>query len=384
MIVQTGEPILRQSVADIFPELGGGPSSRGSTYWRRELQCAREGLLANELSWVPSQLSEALDMGLLWHLALERFYKARMKAQQDMLSRIQMALGPVYGNGGSWTLYPTRSPTGYSDARALIRDGRIDKAAYFMAGAEEATRAAYSVPDGLEGHPDYDNESWRGRLERMLKSYLMFSRNDQWEILFVEREYRTDAENPAQGVTYTSRLDAGVRDYEIPHLPVIRSIEHKSSTFDDPKTLKAFTHDLQTWGQVWVMANACATEWPGETYAGGLVNLTTKGGKVEYSKAGVRNHRIEIAPPWEGLLQWRESLIYAQEDQLVAASRGWPKNFALCNRTYGLCTFFDVCGTDVARGMLELGRPYEGADYAAGAPIGPFFERQKSRLPVVS
>lgn len=368
-MVQTGEPALRQSVADIFPELGGGPSSRGSTYWRREGQCSREGLLSNELGWVPVQLSEALDLGLLWHLALERFYLARRYAQHDMLRRFLGAERAA-------------SIGRYLDARQLLRDRHIDKAAYFSAGLLEATRAAYSVPDALQGHPDYDNEGWRGRLERMLRSYITYQRADQWEILFVETEYRTDRENPAHGVTYTSRLDLGVRDYEVAHLPVIRNIEHKSSTFDDPKTLKAFTHDLQTWGQVWVMANALAEHWPGEAYAGGLVNLTTKGSKVAYSTAQVRNHRVVVAPPWEGLLQWRESLMHAQALHESNPSRGWHKNFALCSRTYGLCPFFDVCSTDVARGMVEIGRPYEGADYAAGAPIGPFFEKAKYRLHV--
>lgn len=342
MIVQTGEPQLRQKLSDIFPELGGGPSSRGSTYWRRELQCAREGLLSNDLGWTPVQLSEALDMGLLWHLMLERFYKVR-KIEQAVM-RLQSV---------------------------------FDGAEYFSAGAVEATRAAFSVPDALEGHPDYDNDTWRGRLERMLKSYLAFSRGDQWEILAVEQEFRTDAANPLQGVTYTSRLDLVVRDYEVRAAPVLRSVEHKSSTFDDPQTLKMFTHDLQTWGQVWVMANALETHWPGEYYAGGLVNLTTKGGKVEWSKAQPRNHRVVVAPPWEGLLEWRESMLLAQQDQQLNPERGWPKNWAACNRPYGLCPYFDVCSTDVSRGMLEQGRPYTGHDYAAGAPVGPFFERQK-------
>ena len=135
------------------------------------------------------------------------------------------------------------------------------------------------------------------------------------------------------------------------------------------------------------MANALEEHWPGETFAGGLVNITTKGGKVEWSKATPRNHRVVVAPPWEGLLQWRESLMYATEDRELAKRRGYPKNWAACNRPYGLCSFFDVCMTDVSRGMVELGRPYTGYDYAAGAPIGPFFEQrprdQLRHLPVV-
>ncbi|MBK8246053.1 MAG: PD-(D/E)XK nuclease family protein [Gemmatimonadetes bacterium] len=227
MIVQTGEPQLRKPLSDIFPEFNGGPSSRGSTYWRRELQCAREGLLSNDLGWTPLQLSEALDMGLLWHLMLERFYKVRQRAQQAMAGRADTpALGAAIVNA--------------------LQLNWIDPTAYFSAGAEEATRAAFSVPDALEGPPDYDNDTWRGRLERMLKSYLAFSRGDQWEILAVEHEFRTDAGNPRQGVTYTSRLDLVVRDYEVRAAPVLRSVEHKSSTFDDPQTLKMFTHDLQT------------------------------------------------------------------------------------------------------------------------------------------
>lgn len=376
-VIQTSEPILRQSIAEIFPECAGGPSSAGSTFWRHNLQCAREGLLANDLALVPMQLSEALDMGLMWHLALERFYKARQWAQLDILGRYA---DHTYTN-------TARSALGYPDARALVQTGRIDRMNYFQAGTVEATKAAYSVPDALQGHKDYDNDSWRGRLERMLASYIAYQRADQWEILYVEREYRTDAHVLHQGVTYTSRLDAGVRDYEVLQHPVIRNVEHKSSTFDDPKTLKAFEHDLQTWGQVWVMANALEEHWPGETFAGGLVNITTKGGKVEWSKATPRNHRVVVAPPWEGLLQWRESLMYATEDRELAKRRGYPKNWAACNRPYGLCSFFDVCMTDVSRGMVELGRPYTGYDYAAGAPIGPFFEQrprdQLRHLPVV-
>lgn len=376
-VIQTSEPLLRQSIAEIFPECAGGPSSAGSTFWRHNLQCAREGLLANDLAWVPMQLSEALDMGLMWHLALERFYKARQWAQLDILGRY-----------ADHTYTSTaRSALGYPDARTLVQTGRIDRMHYFQAGTVEATKAAYSVPDALQGHKDYDNDTWRGRLERMLASYITYQRADQWEILYVEREYRTDAHVPHQGVTYTSRLDAGVRDYEVLQHPVIRNVEHKSSTFDDPKTLKAFEHDLQTWGQVWVMANALEEHWPGETFAGGLVNITTKGGKVEWSKATPRNHRVVVAPPWEGLLQWRESLMYATEDRELAKRRGYPKNWAACNRPYGLCSFFDVCMTDVSRGMVELGRPYTGYDYAAGAPIGPFFEQrprdQLRHLPVV-
>lgn len=376
-VIQTSEPLLRQSIAEIFLECAGGPSSAGSTFWRHNLQCAREGLLANDLAWVPMQLSEALDMGLMWHLALERFYKARQWAQLDILGRY-----------ADHTYTSTaRSALGYPDARTLVQTGRIDRMHYFQAGTVEATKAAYSVPDALQGHKDYDNDTWRGRLERMLASYITYQRADQWEILYVEREYRTDAHVPHQGVTYTSRLDAGVRDYEVLQHPVIRNVEHKSSTFDDPKTLKAFEHDLQTWGQVWVMANALEEHWPGETFAGGLVNITTKGGKVEWSKATPRNHRVVVAPPWEGLLQWRESLMYATEDRELAKRRGYPKNWAACNRPYGLCSFFDVCMTDVSRGMVELGRPYTGYDYAAGAPIGPFFEQrprdQLRHLPVV-
>lgn len=372
-LVVMGEPQTRRSVTEIFPELAGGASARGSTYWGREFQCSREGLLSNQLGWVPVQLSEALDMGLMWHLMLERFYKARAAAQATMLD------ATVLGAFGC------TNAAGYPDAREAFARGLLDPTMYFTAGIEEATAAAFSVPDALQGHSDYDNDAWRGRLERMARSYIASSRFDRWEILAVEREYATSAENPQQGVTYTSRLDLVIRDYEIQHLPVIRNVEHKSATFDDPRSLKAWQHNLQTWGQVWVMANALETHWPGERYAGNLVNITTKGGKVEWSKSTPQTTRVEVAPPWEGLLQWRASLMDKQREQLTLEARGWPKNWALCNRPYGLCPYFDVCLTDVTRGIAEIGRPYEGADYASGAPVGPYFEqRDVKHLPVIS
>lgn len=337
MLITTEDVALRHPLRDIFPELAAGPSSRGSTYWGRSLHCGREHLFSNVLNWDPVQLSDALDMGLMWHLALERFYTVRMRVQHEM-------------------------------GRDAPRD-----VAFFQAGHEEAVAAAYTVPDALEGYEDYDKSTWRGRLERMLKSYIGFAR-DPWEVLAVEDEFATTREH--HGLDYTSRLDLLVRDYTIPGWAVIRHIEHKSSTYDNPQHLKAFTHDLQTWGQTWVIANNVGARWPGETYRGGLVNITTKGGDGERTRAVPRCHRVEIMPSWPALLGWRDAMIDAQARRDSFHLRDWPKNFTQCSRKYGLCPFFDVCLKDADTGVRTIGRPYKGADFAAGVSLGPFFVKR--------
>ena len=79
---------------DVVLGFPSGPSARGSTYWSRPLHCPFEHLLSNELGWRSTMPSDPLDTGLLWHHALETYYRNAL-TWQDACRKEDPNLDPI-------------------------------------------------------------------------------------------------------------------------------------------------------------------------------------------------------------------------------------------------------------------------------------------------
>lgn len=273
-------------------DVKGGPSPRGSTWWRRAQSCAREDFLANELRWEAIPRARALDTGLLWHGVLEEFYNAKRAIQQGtVLKKTPERIAFEF-------LQQFRDADGWLSIYELI--GRMFDA-YL--------------------------ERWR-------------QRDDQLEIIGVEITLGFTRETHPEifarfGFESTTRLDALVVDHS--YSPVTRHLEHKSASALDPQTLLAYAQDDQLLGQTYLgnyFIDWTALGYP--PYVGAIVNVTskTKSPKCE---------RLPIAPSDDQLTAWAEHKQYWQWQRSQYEALGWPRNYVNCTRRYGRCQFYDVC-----------------------------------------
>jgi hypothetical protein len=294
--VATEQSVLagRRKPRFILPVVDDGPSRRGSTYWSRVQHCGREHLLSNILGWSSLAPNDPLDIGLIWHAALEAFYRCRLQAQKWML----VVDANARSNPDFWT-----------------------------AGEREGTEAAFDILLLFREENGYKDAF--AKLEKMLAVYLSTHRMDRWEILAVE--YTLDCPD----VEYTSKIDLIVIDYGIFDAPLIRTVEHKSAFRLTVDVTEGYHLDSQVMGQVYLGVRLLRVKGL-PPYAGACVNICSK-------ESTPKIERVFVAPHLDHLLAWEEHIKIQHEHRTFHETRGYSRNYASCSRRYGRCEHFDFC-----------------------------------------
>jgi len=299
------EPVERRAPEEVLGLEWSSPSARGSTYWRRVQQCAREHMLANEVRLAPKRRSDPLDVGLVWHYALEAYYRGIQLHQQ----------------GQSLDVAPDV--------------------------------AAFKVLQPFAGEPGWGK--FHDQLSKMLDSYLdTYHGKDRWEILAVEETLEIGID-VGYGFEYSSRFDLWVVDHSL-RQRATRHVEHKSASSLDGNTISGYLLDQQILGQIWLAEKCLDHEaYADAPYLGAYVNITTKP-RAESGKTSIPQHvRIPVSPSEQQLLEWENAMRYWYAQREFAGQHGNPPNYGLCVRRYGRCAFFNLCQARPALdGLVEL------------------------------
>lgn len=286
--------------ADEVLGVPSGASRRGSTYWKGVRLCPREaGLVQLGLKregFLRGRV--ALDTGLIYHHALEKYYEALMAHQERM------------------------------DGSATV----CEPAAY--CSNPEAERAAWESLKAVAAEPGYENIF--GNVERMLSGYFEFYRmRDRFRILDVEATFEYHCAD--QNFDYSARLDTLVEDLENGGSWVL---EHKSATTLTDDLLGGYQMDLQTLGQYWLMQQFIERENPPiPPLRGVIVNLASKKKVPEF-------RRVEVCPSPDHVRMFEVAVGDQSETLHLWESLGWPKHLGNCTgggRYFSTCQFFTVC-----------------------------------------
>ena len=304
-------PISRRSVDQVLSERSA-PSPAGNTFWKTMRRCPREHALQHLAKLQPLERDdEALTVGLLFHRALEYYYRALME-----------------------------------------NDG------------EEPEAAAWHSIAAFADEPGY--EDTYPEVERMLAGYLqLYREQDQsWQILAVEETLsyheapghaaRTQTERLASkaeaqldsAVRYTARLDLVVVDEGRTWL-----VEHKTARSISADLRDGYQLDQQILGQVWLYRQ-CVDQDAYPPLAGVLVNITTK-------HKPPRCERIQVCPSPAHLAAFERSFRAWAAMESVFAELGWPKALGNCHgsaRFFRRCPYFDICHGQPSASVEELSR----------------------------
>lgn len=298
-----------------------GASARGNTYWKTARGCPREHALRNIVRYKKEGDQEALTQGLIFHYALEVYYRGIQAWQHALGTTAERPdiVSPEYVWGG----IPSAEAAAWKALEPLSRE------------------AGYGpVVDSKGKH----HEGTYAEVERMLASYFdCYRRQDRWRVVAVEEtlEYE-DAGGQfgtpgfhAPPMEYSARLDLIVEDYDRGGLWVI---EHKTARALTDDLLEGYQMDQQIVGQVWLLRNCVdLSKYP--TLRGVTINLT--------SKTKVPKHqRVDVNPSKRHVAAFEES-IRAWNGVLPAFEKyGWPKALGNCSgpmHYFKKCEFFDVC-----------------------------------------
>lgn len=278
----------------------GGASRRGSTFWKGVRLCPRESGLAQAGVEREGFLAGrvALDLGLVFHHALEVYYDSVMAAQQVM------------------------------DAA-----GGADIVAYCVGPTADAERAAWEAVQVFAAEPGY--EDIFETVQRMLTGYFEFYRlRDRFRILGVEETFDLDG----GGFEYSARLDVIIEDLEHGGMWVL---EHKSATTATESLLTGYQMDLQVLGQVWLIQNG--VDLAGlPPFKGVRVNICTKGS----SRKPPEMHRVDVCPSHDHLAMFEEAMRSQATTAALWKGLGWPKHLGACNgggRYFATCPYFTIC-----------------------------------------
>jgi hypothetical protein len=272
-----------------------GPSSRGSTYWRRFLSCPREHFLSNILNWTPVDRTDPLEYGLLWHVLMEQLYLDLRAVQHHTYA---------YDVGPDTRVFHTLKPF-------------------------------YAEPGWQEGAE---------KIGVMLDAYVTrWYRIDlnEFEVEGVEETYGFGLEE-GLGFEWTNRLDLRGIDHS-QHVPVRRHVEHKTSWRVDAEVMLGFQMDLQITGQAFLMER----EWGHDIsrpYAGCHVNLISRPSSVSAKAKPPDAERLHVHPTPAAYQAWIESLaFYRRLAATYEQMSEYPRNPNSCIRRYGRCPFFNLC-----------------------------------------
>lgn len=285
----------RRRVEQVLGLPDSGPSSRGSTYWRRLLACPREHFLANVLGWVPVDRTDPLEFGLLWHILLERLYEDMRAVQRKTYT------GDKAPDAAVWdVLRPFGNEIGWED--------------------------------GYE------------KLSKMLDAYLVrwYEKDlNEFEIEGIEETLSVSLED-GLGFEWSNRLDLRGIDHSLGDR-VRRHVEHKSTWRMDSEVMIGFTMDLQIIGQVFLMGRAYGNDEEAP-YLGCFVNLVSRPAGTS-SRARPPELGRQLAQPGPAELEaWVESMRFWQRWKATLDKIGdYPRNYGACVRRYGRCQFFNLC-----------------------------------------
>lgn len=296
-------PPARRSPSEVLG-VSNGASRAGSTYWKRMRRCPREHALANivrlrkkhptgelfEVSW-------ALGDGILFHLGLETYYRARMAG---------------------------------SDVGA----------------AEEA---AWQQLLPLAQEPGYE-ESWRD-VERMLGAYFENYRHLDagWKIVAVEETL----EYESHGFGYSARLDLVV---EIDG--GLWVIEHKTARAVTEDLLTGYQLDMQIVGQVWLL-KVCVDLKQYAPLRGVIVNITTKHATPRFERLQVcpaLDHLAEFERSMRSWARLARSFEAEQWPKALGNCTGGTRYFSACE-FFDLCHNLP---RETVESLLELDEPPYG------------------------
>ena len=297
-------PVERRSPEEVLGLGWSAPSARGSTYWRRVQYCPREHFLANSLNIAQARRSDPLDVGLVWHYALEAYYTALQKHQ---------------------------------------RGEKLEKNPDVL---------AFEVLQPFFNEQGWGE--WAEKLSKMLDSYLdKYHHTDAkyFEILGVEDTLEVGVD-VGYGFEYSSRFDLWVNDHEHGR-PVLRHIEHKSASRLDHNTISGYTMDQQVLGQIW-LGDTCIDPEKHAAYVGAYVNITTKPSAQKGPNAIPQHYRLPVAVSPMQLKSWENSMRFWMKQREIQEQWDFPRNYGACVRRYGRCQFFNLCQGDPEDGLHNL------------------------------
>lgn len=310
---KTPKDTPRRKVEEVLG-VEGGASPRGSSYWKALRVCPRESALRNIAKLVPMGTSQtALDVGLLFHHALENYYLV-LQASQARAERERPLKKRKLG---------------------------LEQQEWCWSGMAEAERAAWLSIKQFSAEEGY--EEIYAEVERLVGSYLEFyRRKDLWRVVSVEETLQyADA-----GMAYSARLDLIVEDLSAGGLYVI---EHKTARSASADVLEGYQMDMQILGQVWLLG-ACVDFTSLPTLKGVRVNITTKHKTPQH-------HRVEVLPSNLHLKSFEDEQRNLFAVAAYYAKLGWPKHLGNCTgaaRYFQRCGFFDVCHGHPADTVEEL------------------------------
>jgi hypothetical protein len=293
-----------------------GASARGNSYWKEMRGCPREHALSKIVRLKREGDQEALTQGLIFHHALEHYYRA--------IQAWQHAMGTT------------------AERPNIVNDE------YLFGCLPEAERAAWQSVEAVRNEPGYE-DTW-AMTERMLTNYFeTYRRQDRWRIIAVEEtlEYRDgggiipmndnklSTERAKPPMEYSARLDLIVEDYDRGGMWVV---EHKSAKAITEDLLEGYQLDQQIVGQVFLLQRCVdLTQYP--PLKGVLINITSKHVKTQFQRPEVCPSRYHVAAFEESLRAWND-IRGAFEDN------GWPKALGNCSgpaHYFKKCAYFDIC-----------------------------------------
>lgn len=285
-----------------------GPSPVGSTFWKGLFRCPREHALRNLVQLRASRRREALDVGWIFHVGLEAYYRTIREHQEK-----------------------------------LGKDHPKDQAYFFDAlpAAEAAAFEAAVTP--LVNESGYSDTVQS--LERTLGGYFDFyRRNDRWGIVAVEETLMVD--ETYFGFPYSARLDLIVEDFIRGGLWLV---EHKTAAWISEEILTGYQMDLQILGQVWLYRH-CVNQRAYAPFRGVLVNITTKQLRPKFE-------RVEVCPSEDHLNMFVRAVMSWDQLRDYAEQLDWPQALGNCagpTRGYTRCDYFEVCHGSPRDGVAEL------------------------------
>lgn len=310
----------RRSTEEVLALPPSSASAWGSTTWKRMRLCPREHALY-QLGLRPQRRKEALDTGLLFHYALEAYFRS-IQEQQKALT----AAGEVSSSDDNYH-YPLRVA---------------------------AEQAAWAVIEPFVREPGYEETA--NKLEKLLVTYLeSYRRTDRWVVLAVEETLTYSGED----FEYTARLDLIVYDVDLGMLFIV---EHKTAGTITDDLLQSYEMDLQILGQVWLL-HRCVDLSKLPPYGGVIVDIiTTRNNPPRVHRQRVLPSKYHVASFAEEQRKWA-----AVKDAFEAL--GWPKAFGSCAgaaRFFKSCTYYDLCHGHPGHSVEDWEEEFK----ARGAPFG--------------
>lgn len=309
----------RRSVAEVLG-VTNSASPYGSTRYKRIRRCPREHGFVSVLGLRPERSPiEELDVGLIFHYALEKFYKYVRQHQLKL------------------------------DAQQAPRDD-----AYFHGAQQDAEVAAMQFIAPLSGEEGY--EETFAEVQTMLGHYFhTYRRQDRWRVVAVEETltFRNAA------FQYSARLDLVVEDFDRGGLWIV---EHKSARAITDDLLQSYELDLQIVGQCWLL-HQCVDLAALPPFRGVLVDIMTK------SKKYPRLERHPVSPNGFHLDNFARQLVHWREVEQLWEQQGWPQALGNCSgapRYFRQCAYYDICRTRPERTFHELAEEYA----EVGPPLG--------------